>query len=508
MEIRIQPHEFTAPDNDPFANDLLDRQDAVEVLTHAVGTITGPCVISVDAPWGAGKTAFLSMWAKHLRIERFRVVEFNAWKTDFSGDPFVALTVELKDGLESVLPKTAEPLLERFWNKGKELLRSAGPPVARMVADVASSQLGDDGTIAGQIVGAAATSVFGGSPSQSDGTLPLTFSEERLEEYRQSKILTEEFRELLGCLAETLAASNDNKPLVLFIDELDRCRPSYAVELLESAKHLFSVDHIVFVLGVNRVQLAHSVKALYGTEFDAEEYLKRFVDLEYWLPKPDRTDLVRQTLDSVGYFSFFGRSQDWFAKENQVEISHMLTAFFRESKLSHRSVLQEIHRLGFVLSSLSDGEQSYARTLTVLFLIRSALPVLYQRFVLGEMPADEMVEAVFEDSGFAGLRQSTVGNLVEAVIIAAKLDPEEALGPESPGYSSGLFLKHRALALTDQPAGRAEFLEWQRSRVIHEMVLKFLGLKAGIDEALEFELSVRRLGLFSGDLMDRRVAQP
>ena len=504
MEIRIQPHEFTAPDNDPFANDLLDRQDAVEVLTHAVGTITGPCVISVDAPWGAGKTAFLSMWAKHLRHEGFPVVEFNAWKTDFSGDPFVALTVELKDGLETDLPKTAEPILDRFWNKGKELLRSAGPTVARMVADVASSQLGD----VGPIVGAATASVVGGSASQSVGTVPLSFSEERLEEYRQSKILTEEFRELLGCLAETLAASNDNKPLVLFIDELDRCRPSYAVELLESAKHLFSVDHIVFVLGVNRVQLAHSVKALYGTEFDAEEYLKRFVDLEYWLPEPDRTDLVRQTLDSVGYFSFFGRSQDRFAKENQVEISHMLTAFFRESKLSHRSVLQEIHRLGFVLSSLSDEEQGYARTLTVLFLIRSALPVLYQRFVRGEMPADGMVEAVFEDSGFAGLRQSTVGNLVEAVIIAAKLDPEEALGPESPGYSSRLFLKHRALAGIDHPDDPAKFSEWVRSRIIHDMVLKFHGLRGGPDEGLGYELSVRRLGLFSGDLMDRGVAQP
>ena len=52
--------------------------------------------------------------------------------------------------------------------------------------------------------------------------------------------------------------------LVIVIDELDRCRPSYAVELLEAAKHIFAVDHVVFVLAVNRSELAHSVRALYG----------------------------------------------------------------------------------------------------------------------------------------------------------------------------------------------------------------------------------------------------
>ena len=54
---------------------------------------------------------------------------------------------------------------------------------------------------------------------------------------------------------------------MIVIDELDRCRPSYAVEILEMAKHLFSVDRVVFVLSINRDQLAHSVKVLYGSDF-------------------------------------------------------------------------------------------------------------------------------------------------------------------------------------------------------------------------------------------------
>ena len=97
----------------------------------------------------------------------------------------------------------------------------------------------------------------------------------------------------------TLAQSKENRPLIVVIDELDRCRPSYAVELLEVAKHLFAVDHIVFVLAVNRSELAHSIRALYGSGFDAEGYLRRFFDVDFRLPAPDRDSLSMRS--SMGY---------------------------------------------------------------------------------------------------------------------------------------------------------------------------------------------------------------
>ena len=102
--------------------------------------------------------------------------------------------------------------------------------------------------------------------------------------------MIEEFKEKLEDLARALnnrtaqADNGNHKPLVVMIDELDRCRPSYAVELLETAKHLFDVDRIVFVLAVNREQLAHAVCALYGADFNAEGYLRRFFDEDFRLP--------------------------------------------------------------------------------------------------------------------------------------------------------------------------------------------------------------------------------
>ena len=69
-------------------------------------SVDGPCVLAVDAPWGAGKTTFLRMLSHHLRNQEFPVIEFNAWETDFAGDPFVALSEELTAGLRAYTAAT------------------------------------------------------------------------------------------------------------------------------------------------------------------------------------------------------------------------------------------------------------------------------------------------------------------------------------------------------------------------------------------------------------------
>ena len=85
MGIRAQPREIDVPKDDPFKHDLLDRREAVDTLTHLVANVDGPCVLGVDAAWGAGKTTFLRIWTQHLRNEGFPVVEFNEKWSPFFG---------------------------------------------------------------------------------------------------------------------------------------------------------------------------------------------------------------------------------------------------------------------------------------------------------------------------------------------------------------------------------------------------------------------------------------
>ncbi len=76
-------------------------------------------------------------------------------------------------------------------------------------------------------------------------------------------------------------------PIFVLVDELDRCRPTFSIQLLENIKHLFGVPGVYFVIATNIDQLSHSVGAVYGTGFNSEGYLKRFFDQEYILPEPD-----------------------------------------------------------------------------------------------------------------------------------------------------------------------------------------------------------------------------
>ena len=201
----------------------------------------GPCVLAVDAAWGTGKTTLLRIWAQYLRNQGFSVVQFNAWKTDFSWDPFVALSTELTGGLHEYANEPLATKIADTKKKAKEVIQWAVPVGIRLATatiPVVGSELGQ--TLA-------------------------SYAEARLSEYQESQKSVEAFRRVLQDMAKELSAQKAH-PLIVMIDELDRCRPSYAVELFEIAKHLFSVDHIVFVLAVNRSELAHSIKALYGSD--------------------------------------------------------------------------------------------------------------------------------------------------------------------------------------------------------------------------------------------------
>ena len=81
-------------------HDLLDRKQHILTLTNLLHNLESPYTLSIDASWGNGKTTFLNMWKQHLRNEKFPVVEFNAWETDFAGDPLVAITSELLESTQ------------------------------------------------------------------------------------------------------------------------------------------------------------------------------------------------------------------------------------------------------------------------------------------------------------------------------------------------------------------------------------------------------------------------
>lgn len=380
MQISIRPRELLVPEAEPFEHDKLRRRDSILVLSDLLQSISGSSVIAVDAGWGMGKTTFLRMWAQHLRNGAFPVAIFNAWQTDFSDQPFLALSSELMDGLAQHPDMKGRAPLHRLKRAASSVARLAPLPATRVVA--------------------AAIPGVGAQLAQELSPAVLSPFDEELVRYTETKNAYEEFRRRLGEAAAELSAGANCRPLVVMIDELDRCRPSYAVALLETAKHLFDADHIVFVLALNRDQLAHSIKAVYGDRIDASNYVGRFFDLDYRLPDPNRQLLITTALDSFSIANFeSGRS--WFGGTEEDFPKSLLPLILDRPSLSHRQLLQTIHRLAVIFASLPKAEPVHLEMLSILLTLRAVDASLYQRFAAGEVTDEEAIAA------FGGIQPSS-----------------------------------------------------------------------------------------------------
>ena len=399
MKIRVQPSEVVIPDSNPFQNDLLNREGFAGTLTRLVGSIDGPCVLAIDAAWGAGKTTFIKMWAKHLRNEGFPVVEFNAWETDFASDPFLAISSELTEAL-SQLPAGSLPAyrIKRF--------ATAAMKVGKQLAPIALEAV----PYAGPALGGIARSAFG------------HLDADRLSAYQKERQSVSGFKEALNEIAKQLDSGNSNRPLVIIVDELDRCRPSYAIELLEVAKHLFMVDHIIFALAVNRSELAHSVKVLYGNDFDAEGYLRRFFDASLRLPAPDRNEFI----DSLLTTTQIGQYLAQHPQREATDAVELLKEFFSAEHFIIRQIAQAIHYLGLALALLPDNTTVSIMPITVALIIKTADSNIYYKFIQGNASDEEVADFVFDLPGMASTRETIQGAVFEAAIIRASLQNRRA----------------------------------------------------------------------------------
>ena len=400
MAIRIQPRELEIPAENPFEHDLLGRAESIKALTNVIGSIEGPCVMAVDAGWGMGKTTFLRMWARHLRNEQFPVVEFNAWETDFAQDPFIALSSEIATGLQS--------LGSGSGRLGARRLRSVAAAVRRTAPGAAVR------------IAASGIPLVGSQIVQELEPNQPSLHQTMIENYDETKAALQAFRDSLGGVAEESAKHYAGRPLVVLIDELDRCRPTYAVELLEAAKHLFNVDRIVFVLCLDRAQLACSVKALYGESFDAEGYLRRFFDIDYRLPAPNRIEFVTATADSTGVIDWVQTHKRPVDTDPEF-LPDVLRHFLGSSEYSLRSVLQAIHRLGLILASMSTPGDGNVFAITILLLLRTIDPGLYHRTIVGDVSDTELIETLVGSARASTVRSSSSWAVVEGLLISCVL---------------------------------------------------------------------------------------
>lgn len=325
--MHLRPKEIEISQAHPFGNDLLNRKQFADVLTQIVKNTEGGFTLSVNADWGYGKTTFVKMWELSLQNEGYQTIFFNAWETDFVADPMMALIDGLREGFDSKdLPQEKLQLSQAVWKAAAKLIQLI--PQFKVIGEVAE--------------------IF------QNGINACLEDQNKLQEHQNYHKLIQDFKEQLTKFSKEISP---DKQLIIFVDELDRCRPDYAVQMLERIKHFFTIDNIIFVLSVDKKVLCKSIKAVYGgLEIDTEAYLRRFIDLEFDLPEPNISDFIDAQFDAKGIGEVFTNYWDHIKKhyggeDREFTLRIALSDCLQAESKSLRDVEKYFNRLGIMFSS-------------------------------------------------------------------------------------------------------------------------------------------------------------
>jgi len=275
--MRLFPPPLEIGDEEGFTpeKDIFGRAQLGLSLQNVVYSVRDPTVIAVDGQWGSGKTTFLKMWAGELRKAGFPVVYFDAFENDYAEDAFLAIASEIialaEEKRKDKTPK-GERLIKSAVGAGKVLLRS-------------SLKLGVKAATLGAIGSADLEEAANDIASEASELVDKHLGE-LMTKQREQKDALQGFRDALTELPSLLSDQSSKtgadvpspKPLIFIIDELDRCRPTFALEILERVKHFFSVANVHFVLGAHLDQLRNSVIVAYGSNIDASRTTSLGVD--------------------------------------------------------------------------------------------------------------------------------------------------------------------------------------------------------------------------------------
>lgn len=304
----------TALPSKRWPDDLLNREGLAEFLTKSLVEQSKirrragrpGLTVALDADWGTGKSFFTRHWADDLIETGHPVVFFDAWENDIGDEAVVSLMSSIKVELEkwtARLPAktTAKRNATIATKKAIAGLRRAIIPASKVVATGLLKKA--TGIAVGEIfqaMDAEPNDLLTDASEATSSTLEAGLDElfkQMLDTHQRRASAITTFKSSICTLIDILETeAGARTPVFVFVDEVDRCRPTYAIRLLEEIKHIFGIDRICFVVSTNLPQLQESVRAIYGSGFDGHRYLKRFFDYEYMLPDPDHEGFAAQLL--------------------------------------------------------------------------------------------------------------------------------------------------------------------------------------------------------------------
>ena len=282
--------------------DQLGRSDTARFLTGLAHHKKNGYVLNLNCPWGTGKTWFLKRWYLTLKTQH-PVVYIDAWKYDHNDSPLLIILKQIINELEKQSPQAAKGFAEQI--KSSKLfatLKVLGPEFIKVALRIDTEQLIEKAELA-----------FEKSHIDDLASKATTFLLDNIDKETQA---VEELKEAIATLLDGIVGSTAKPkltyPLFIFVDELDRCRPTFAIEMLEAIKHVFGIPQIFFVIATDSEQLQHSINAVYGEKFGSYNYLKRFFDASFQLETPEPQSFILAQSEFSDIFEFYSSYNDLY----------------------------------------------------------------------------------------------------------------------------------------------------------------------------------------------------
>lgn len=320
--------------SNPLPIDLLNRQEIIHQimrLLDAISATKGSCTFALNGKWGSGKTFVLNMLERQLEEyqagEKYFVFHYNCWQYDFYDEPLIAIVAALKDSLDKDVNLVPESARIAFENG----LKVARPVIQKIANNFAKNKLGIDLTDFFLL--------FNNGMEIADETKESIDKQHKYDRYYAFKNVMQQAKIELQNLAS-------ERTIVVVVDELDRCLPSYAIKVLERLHHLFyENDNTAVLLAVDKFQLDSTIHKIFGDNTNTDEYLKKFINFEFTLDVGTITNGFSKKY--ADYISLFDQSQI----ENPLSLDDFAAALFDGIGIRTQERLMEkittIHRILF-----------------------------------------------------------------------------------------------------------------------------------------------------------------
>lgn len=313
------------------------RRSIAEKIIKLIDAPVNVSPMVIDGSWGTGKTEFSKKLCSLISDNGNdkKVIYIDAFKEDHCEDPLLTITAAIAKELPE---KQKEALIEKMVPAVKfglkTFLKAGTGWILKQDADV----LAEDFHGAVREVSNAAI----------DGTIENIIKEHMNAENN------------INALKDKLAELARIQKIVLVIDELDRCRPSFSVMLLEKVKHIFDIENVTTILVTNLEQLKSAINHTYGSTIDSQNYLDKFIKYTIALPNYFKPDGYTTRHTATTHWQILANSDESLTKFND-EYFRQINELLSIRSLSLREV-ETLFRYFQIYQSLTNNIFSRNRT--------------------------------------------------------------------------------------------------------------------------------------------------